>query len=125
MKEKKKSDESKPAFVRAYEEDKIAEQKIVAMFNIDDFIKDIDALRQKQVEGIGIINYKRLIMADIMDIQKQFTDPSEQGLHVLTLMLQKADANVTYEKVCKLDPAVIASILSALTPELRFLTTKT
>jgi hypothetical protein len=91
------------------------------MFNIDDFIGDADETRIAEIPELNLkVKYKRLTAGDIFKLG-EIKSNDERGLQILFLMLNKADANVTLDKVKKLDPFVATRILAKLTEKTGFL----
>ena len=98
-------------------EKKIEEE--AKLFNIDEFLADSEALKEKYVEGLGIIKYKRLNFGEMASLSEKYgNDRVEFSCQVVAKMLSKADPNVTVEKFKMLPPDVAVKIINALIPEL-------
>lgn len=117
------TNEDKPAFVKAFEKDQEKTEKILQSFNIDDFVADADETKTVEVDGVGVVKYKRLTVEDSFKLQEA-KNVTEQGIKIIYLMLGKADPNVTEDKIRKLPPVVAEKILSALSGQTDFLPQK-
>jgi len=90
-------------------------KRIRKFFNIDDFVADVDKVREVEVPELGIVvQYKSLTNEDLFKVMK-IEDDMERGIELLYLMLSKVDSTVTREKLRKLNPTVTARILNAVT----------
>lgn len=116
----------KPKFVEAFEKDQEKTEKILQSFNIDDFIGVTDELRSVEIEGLGIVHYKKLSVTELLTLYKKLRDekiddPAEQGMRIIAAMLQKANANVTVEKYGKLPSDLNTKLMNVLGRESGFL----
>jgi len=83
-------------------------------FDIDDFVTSVEEIREVPVEELDIIvRYKRLTNEESLSISK-ISDENEQGLEILYMMLSKADANVTKDKILAMNPTETALIINAI-----------
>ena len=90
------------------------------LFNIDEFLLDVDKTLEKKVEGVGIIRYKRLSFAEVMELsQKYGNDQVKFSTALVVKMLSKVDNTITLEKFEKLPPSVAIKIMNALAEELK------
>ena len=89
------------------------EEETQKLFNIDDFIADVDEVHEVYVRGIGKVKYKRLTSEDVAK-SRTIENPTESGYFLLYLMLSKANSAVTFEKVKKLSPKVSAKLFDAV-----------
>ena len=96
-------------------EENAKREKASKLFNIDEFIADVNEVLEAEVPELNVVvKYKRLTNADLLEISK-VKDANKRGLETLFYMLNKADANVTREKLDALDPVVTARITAAIT----------
>lgn len=93
---------------------------ILKLFNIDDFQADADKVEEVPVEGVGIVRFKRVVIADLFDLPEMKTR-HEYTARLIYKMMSKADSNVTYEKICKLPPDVASRIFDVLAEKMVFL----
>jgi hypothetical protein len=90
------------------------------LFNIDDFLADIDKTIEKNVEGVGIIRYKRLSFMEVVELsQKYGNDQMKFSTALVVKMLSKADPKVTLEKFEMLPTSIAVKIMNALADELK------
>lgn len=100
---------------KALEEHEKRKERIRRLFNIDDFIVNVEKIREVEVPELNIVvRYKSLTNEDLFKVMK-IKDDTERGIELLYLMLSKADPNVTREKLRKMNPMVTAQILNAIT----------
>gem|GEM_PF-3296462 len=93
-------------------------------FDVKALIQSSREIRRVEVEGLGIVEYGVLTLADIVELGKCKT-PEERGLMSLYLMLHKADKDLTFEDVKALPLDVAAKLMTALSKEMGFLAGKT
>ena len=110
---------------RVLEEHEKRKEKIRKQFNIDDFIRDAEEVREVEVDYGGetlIIKYKSLRNKDNFELAK-IEDDQKRSVKTLYIMLSRADPNVTEEKVENLNPILTQRILAEISKrELSFLT---
>lgn len=93
--------------------------RVANLFNIDDFIKDADEVFTVETR-LGLVRYKRLTLKDTFELPK-IDNSREYAAYIVFLMLNKADPNVTFEKVCSLSSDVSAELFSVLAEKMVFL----
>jgi SPX domain protein involved in polyphosphate accumulation len=90
------------------------------LFDIDEFLADVDKTLEKHVEGVGLIRYKRLSFIEVVELsQKHGDDQMKFSIALVVEMLSKADPTVTFEKFGRLPPIIATKIMSALAEELK------
>jgi hypothetical protein len=90
------------------------------LFNIDDFLLDVDKTLEKKVEGVGVIRYKRLSFMEVIELsQKYGNDQMKFSTALVVKMLSKADPKVTLEKFEMLPTSIAVKIMNALADELK------
>jgi hypothetical protein len=90
------------------------------LFNIDDFLADIDKTIEKYVEGVGVIRYKRLSFMEVVELSQKYKDDQMRfSMALVVKMLSKADPKVTLEKFEMLPTSIAVKIMNALAEELK------
>ena len=90
------------------------------LFNIDEFLADVDKTIEKYVEGVGIIRYKRLSFMEVVELSQKYKDDQMKfSTALVAKMLSKADPKVTLEKFEKLPTSIAVKIMNALAEELK------
>jgi len=84
-------------------------------FKIDEILTK--TILEKEVEGLGVVRYGKLTIADLIDIQKYEND-LERGLRTVYLMLKKANPDLTFEQVKQLPIDIALKLITALGEEL-------
>ena len=100
-----------------YEQEK-AEK--AAKFDVKALIQSGQQLRSVEVEGLGTIQYGVLTLKDSLELSKYQTN-EERSAAMIWLMLRKAYPELTLEDVKNLPLDVAASIMTAITKDLGFL----
>lgn len=86
-------------------------------FNIDDFL---NVVHEKYVEGIGVIRYRIPSLIELYELtEKHRNDTIKLTTAIITAMLSKADASITFEKVASLPMDIFLKISRALTEEIK------
>ena len=70
-------------------------------------------IREKEIDGLGIVRFGRLTMRDLADI-KRVSDEIEQSYLMLHRMLVKANPDLKLEEVAAWEPSVFAKIFEGL-----------
>jgi len=100
-------------------------EKIRREFNIDDFVRDADETREVEVKWGGetlVIKYKSLRNKDNFELAK-IEDEQKRNIKTLFVMMNRADPNITEEKIENLNPILTQRILAEISRrELSFLT---
>jgi hypothetical protein len=99
-----------------YEQEK-AEK--AAKFDVKALIQSSKQLCRVNVEGLGVVEYGALTLADTVELGKCKT-PEERGIMTLWLMLRKANKDLTIEDVKALPLDVAAKLMNALTQDMGF-----
>ena len=99
-----------------YEQEKAAK---AAKFDIKALIQSSREIRKVEVEGLGIVEYGVLTLADSIELGKCKT-PEERGLMTLYLMLRKADKDITLEDVKALPLDIAAKLMATIAREAGF-----
>lgn len=90
------------------------------LFNIDDFLLDVDKTLEKKVEGVGVIRYKRLSFIEVIELTEKYgKDPKKFSTALVVKMLSKADPRITLEKFEMLPTSIAVKIMNALADELK------
>jgi hypothetical protein len=111
--------EDKPKFVKAFEKDQEKTDKILKSFNIDDFTGATDEEKTEAIDGLGVVKFKLLSLAEIKAIVKRMEVENvkaveDQGTYLIAEMMHKADGTTTFEKLQNLPSAVASRLLEAL-----------
>jgi hypothetical protein len=89
-------------------------------FNPKELVKSSKEIHQIEIEGVGVIRYGVLTLADMLELNKAESN-EERSFKILWLMLRKAYPELTLEDVKAFPMDVAAKILTALTADLGFL----
>ena len=89
-------------------------------FNPKELVKSSKEIRQMEIEGVGVVRYGVLTLADMLELNKAESN-EERSFKILWLMLRKAYPELTLEDVKAFPMDVAAKILTALTVDLGFL----
>ena len=100
-----------------YEQEK-AEK--ASKFDVKALVQSGQQLRSVEVEGLGIIQYGVLTLKDSLELSKYQTN-EERSAAMIWLMLRKAYPELSLEDVKNLPLDVAASIMTAITKNLGFL----
>jgi len=95
-----------------------------AKFDVKALVQGSLEIRRVEVEGLGVVEYGVLTLADSLELTKCKT-PEERGIMTLWLMLHKANKDLTLEEVKALPLDVAAKLMMALTKDMGFLAGKT
>jgi len=104
-------------YKRKLEEHERKVEERLSAIRIDDLLSSSQQLKTVPVEGLGVIEYGRLTVEDILAINS-IKDPTERSIEAITRMLRKADSEVTAEKIKMLPADLFAKIVSALAKEI-------
>jgi len=99
-----------------YEQEKAAK---AAKFDVKALIQSSREIRRVEVEGLGVVEYGVLTLADSIELGKCGT-PEERGVMTLWLMLRKANKDLTLEDVKALPLEVAAKLMTALSRDMGF-----
>lgn len=104
--------------LEAYEEKR--EEKAKA-FNPKELVKSSSELREVEVEGVGVVRYGVLTLADMIELDRDKNATTlERSLKMLWLMLCKAYPELTLEDVKNFPLDKASKILAAITGEAGF-----
>ena len=95
-----------------------------AKFDVKALVQGSREIRRVEVEGLGVVEYGVLTLADSLELAKCKT-PEERGIMTLWLMLHKANKDLTLEDVKAFPLDVAAKLMTALTKDMGFLAGKT
>jgi len=95
-----------------------------AKFDVKALAQGSREIRRVEVEGLGVVEYGVLTLADSLELAKCKT-PEERGIMTLWLMLHKANKDLTLEDVKAFPLDVAAKLMTALTKDMGFLAGKT
>ena len=100
---------------RVKQEEELREKAAKAKVKtIDEILKDADETRECYIPKRDYkIQYKPLLLEDLPKIQA-VDDPNEQSALTLFIMMSRADANVTLEKIKKIPLMEVLDILKRL-----------
>jgi len=101
---------------RILEELERKEQKQARLFRIDDVLADASKIHEEYIPELGYkIQYGLITLGDLEEIDRQKT-LRDKTYCILAKMLQKADPNVTVEKIKKLPFEHATLIINRLIP---------
>ena len=101
---------------RVLEELERKEREQAKLFRIDEVLADASKIREEYIPELGYrVQYGLITLEDLEEISRQKT-VRDKTYCILAKMLQKADPNVTIEKVKKLPFEQATLILNRLAP---------
>jgi hypothetical protein len=110
-------------YARKLEEYEQKKAEKAAKLDVKALVQSSREIRRVEVEGLGVVEYGVLTLADSLELAKCKT-PEERGVMTLWLMLQKADKDLTLDEVKALPLDVAAKLMTALTRDMGFLAGK-
>lgn len=88
------------------------------LFDLREILSESSRLKEKHVEGLGLVRYGPLTIADLAELSEVKGD-LEKGVMAIYLMLKKADEKIKLEDLKNLPVDVALRLLNALAPEVR------
>ena len=101
-------------YKRKLEENEAKKREKAKLFSIDEILADSAKIYEAYVPELNaIVKYGKITIGDLEEIAKGKTD-EEKAIRILWKMLQKADRDITLEKVKQLPLEVAAAILTRI-----------